>query len=121
LQKKPFIRVEPYEKLFGLTQHSLIRPGPARDWPIRANTHHEQGRSKSANQTGHSPPLPFQASSGHPTQAATQPATPPPQVDAAATEIEITKPRNDKREYRRVVLPNALELLLVSDPDTDKV
>jgi insulysin len=46
---------------------------------------------------------------------------PPPQADAAATEIEITKPRNDKREYRRVVLPNALELLLVSDPDTDKV
>jgi hypothetical protein len=44
-----------------------------------------------------------------------------PQVDGAATEVEITKPRNDKRGYRRVVLTNALECLLVSDPDTDKV
>jgi insulysin len=43
-------------------------------------------------------------------------APPPPTGD-----VEITKPRNDKREYRRVVLPNALECLLISDPDTDKV
>ncbi|KAL5197066.1 hypothetical protein ABZP36_000578 [Zizania latifolia] len=35
-------------------------------------------------------------------------------------DVEITKPRNDRRGYRRVVLPNALECLLVSDPDTDK-
>ncbi|KAF0917133.1 hypothetical protein E2562_016934 [Oryza meyeriana var. granulata] len=28
--------------------------------------------------------------------------------------------RSDKREYRRVVLPNALECLLISDADTDK-
>jgi len=51
-------------------------------------------------------------------------AAPPPAaaVAAAATGgVEITKPRNDKREYRRVVLPNALECLLISDPDTDKV
>lgn len=40
---------------------------------------------------------------------------------AANGEVEITKPRNDKRGYRRVVLPNDLECLLVSDPDTDKV
>lgn len=33
---------------------------------------------------------------------------------------EIVKPRNDKREYRRIVLRNSLEVLLVSDPDTDK-
>ncbi|KAE8651155.1 hypothetical protein Csa_001022 [Cucumis sativus] len=33
---------------------------------------------------------------------------------------EIVKPRNDKREYRRIVLKNSLEVLLVSDPDTDK-
>ncbi|TVU38355.1 hypothetical protein EJB05_11718 [Eragrostis curvula] len=46
---------------------------------------------------------------------------PPPAAHAAAkAEVEITKPRNDKRGYRRVVLPNALECLLVSDPDTDK-
>ncbi|KAF8669312.1 hypothetical protein HU200_051650 [Digitaria exilis] len=44
-------------------------------------------------------------------------AAPPP---PAAGDVEITKPRNDKREYRRVVLPNALECLLISDPDTDK-
>ncbi|KAF0932660.1 hypothetical protein E2562_011962 [Oryza meyeriana var. granulata] len=29
--------------------------------------------------------------------------------------------RSDKREYRRVVLPNVLECLLISDADTDKV
>lgn len=45
-------------------------------------------------------------------------AAPPP---PAAGDVEITKPRNDKRGYRRVVLPNALECLLISDPDTDKV
>ncbi|XP_047064855.1 insulin-degrading enzyme-like 1, peroxisomal [Lolium rigidum] len=38
----------------------------------------------------------------------------------AMVEVEVTKPRNDKRGYRRVVLPNALECLLISDPDTDK-
>lgn len=32
----------------------------------------------------------------------------------------ITKARNDRRQYRRVVLENSLEALLVSDPDTDK-
>lgn len=37
------------------------------------------------------------------------------------SEVEIVKPRNDKREYRRVVLPNSLEVCLISDPDTDKV
>ncbi|KAG8080044.1 hypothetical protein GUJ93_ZPchr0007g4342 [Zizania palustris] len=39
---------------------------------------------------------------------------------AAKGDVEITKPRNDKRGYRRVVLSNALECLLISDPDTDK-
>ena len=34
---------------------------------------------------------------------------------------EIVKARNDKREYKRIVLKNSLEVLLVSDPDTDKV
>uniref|UniRef100_A0ACD5UZH7 Uncharacterized protein n=1 Tax=Avena sativa TaxID=4498 RepID=A0ACD5UZH7_AVESA len=38
----------------------------------------------------------------------------------ANVKVEVTKPRNDKRGYRRVVLPNALECLLISDPDTDK-
>ncbi|KAG5399741.1 hypothetical protein IGI04_014348 [Brassica rapa subsp. trilocularis] len=33
---------------------------------------------------------------------------------------EILKPRTDKREYRRIVLKNSLEVLLISDPETDK-
>ncbi|GAV77761.1 Peptidase_M16 domain-containing protein, partial [Cephalotus follicularis] len=35
-------------------------------------------------------------------------------------EMEIVKPRTDKREYRRIVLTNSLAILLISDPDTDK-
>ncbi|KAK6244176.1 hypothetical protein QUC31_010585 [Theobroma cacao] len=35
-------------------------------------------------------------------------------------DVEIIKPRTDKREYRRIVLRNSLQVLLVSDPDTDK-
>ena len=35
--------------------------------------------------------------------------------------MEIMKPRSDKREYRRIVLDNSLEVLLISDPETDKV
>ncbi|KAK9290443.1 hypothetical protein L1049_008613 [Liquidambar formosana] len=35
-------------------------------------------------------------------------------------EVEIVKPRTDKSEYRRIVLRNSLEVLLISDPDTDK-
>ncbi|KAI4330509.1 hypothetical protein MLD38_028795 [Melastoma candidum] len=34
--------------------------------------------------------------------------------------VEIVKSRFDKREYRRVVLKNSLQVLLISDPDTDK-
>ncbi|GMY19541.1 insulin-degrading enzyme-like 1 peroxisomal [Fagus crenata] len=33
---------------------------------------------------------------------------------------EIVKARSDKREYRRILLKNSLEALLISDPDTDK-
>lgn len=33
---------------------------------------------------------------------------------------EILKARTDTREYRRIVLPNSLQVLLISDPDTDK-
>ncbi|CAL9246036.1 unnamed protein product [Arabidopsis halleri] len=32
----------------------------------------------------------------------------------------ILKARTDKREYRRIVLKNSLEVLLISDPETDK-
>ncbi|XP_077210294.1 insulinase (Peptidase family M16) family protein [Tasmannia lanceolata] len=39
---------------------------------------------------------------------------------AVRTEVEILKPRTDKRQYRRLVLPNSLEVLLISDPETDK-
>ncbi|KAL8489554.1 hypothetical protein ACS0TY_025459 [Phlomoides rotata] len=35
-------------------------------------------------------------------------------------EVEIIKPRNDKREYRRIVLQNNLQVLLISDADSDK-
>lgn len=35
--------------------------------------------------------------------------------------VEITKPRTDTRDYKRIVLPNSLQVLLISDPDTDKV
>ncbi|VFQ78513.1 unnamed protein product [Cuscuta campestris] len=37
-----------------------------------------------------------------------------------ARTVEITKPRSDKREYKRIVLQNSLEVLLISDPETDK-
>jgi len=43
---------------------------------------------------------------------------------AAATggsNVEFIRARSDEREYRRVVLANALEVLVISDPDTDKV
>ncbi|GJZ04975.1 insulin-degrading enzyme-like protein 1, peroxisomal, partial [Tanacetum coccineum] len=33
---------------------------------------------------------------------------------------EIMKPRTDTRDYKRIILPNSLQVLLVSDPDTDK-
>jgi len=36
-------------------------------------------------------------------------------------ETTIVKPRNDDREYKRLLLSNGLQVLLVSDPDTDKV
>ncbi|KAL2535058.1 Zinc-metallopeptidase [Abeliophyllum distichum] len=39
---------------------------------------------------------------------------------AEEVEVEIIKPRNDKREYRRIVLQNNLQVLLISDPETDK-
>ncbi|XP_022766679.1 insulin-degrading enzyme-like 1, peroxisomal isoform X2 [Durio zibethinus] len=35
-------------------------------------------------------------------------------------EVVIVKPRTDERKYRRIVLGNSLQVLLVSDPDTDK-
>ncbi|XVE61130.1 hypothetical protein DITRI_Ditri06bG0014900 [Diplodiscus trichospermus] len=35
-------------------------------------------------------------------------------------EEEIMKPRSDKRDYRRIVLGNSLQVLLISDRDTDK-
>ncbi len=33
---------------------------------------------------------------------------------------EIVKARTDKREYRRILLNNSLQALLISDADTDK-
>ncbi|KAL5226535.1 hypothetical protein ABZP36_014800 [Zizania latifolia] len=43
-----------------------------------------------------------------------------PAAAAVASNVEFIRARSDKREYRRVVLPNALECLLISDADTDK-
>lgn len=34
--------------------------------------------------------------------------------------VEIVKPRIDKRDYKRIVLQNKLQVLLISDPETDK-
>ncbi|XP_019101972.1 PREDICTED: insulin-degrading enzyme-like 1, peroxisomal [Camelina sativa] len=34
--------------------------------------------------------------------------------------VEILKPRTDSRDYRMIVLKNLLQVLLISDPDTDK-
>ncbi|XXG56483.1 hypothetical protein AAC387_Pa03g3878 [Persea americana] len=39
---------------------------------------------------------------------------------ARKEEVEIFKPLTDNRGYRRIVLPNALEVLIITDPDTDK-
>ncbi|KAL8158714.1 hypothetical protein V2J09_000251 [Rumex salicifolius] len=48
-------------------------------------------------------------------------ASVPPQSSSQRDEVcDILKPRNDKREYKRIVLSNCLEVLLISDPDTDK-
>ncbi|KAI3873651.1 hypothetical protein MKW92_023418 [Papaver armeniacum] len=41
-------------------------------------------------------------------------------VGITVEEEVIIKPLTDKREYRRIVLPNSLEVLLISDPETDK-
>ncbi|XP_049354537.1 insulin-degrading enzyme-like 1, peroxisomal [Solanum verrucosum] len=41
-------------------------------------------------------------------------------VGKANEPVEIFKARSDKREYRRIVLQNSLEVLLISDPETDK-
>ncbi|GLT96009.1 hypothetical protein SLE2022_136590 [Rubroshorea leprosula] len=35
-------------------------------------------------------------------------------------DVQILKPRTDNREYRRIVLKNSLQVLLISDPETDK-
>lgn len=42
-------------------------------------------------------------------------------VGKADEPVEIFKARSDKREYRRIVLQNSLEVLLITDPETDKV
>ncbi|XP_019456155.1 PREDICTED: insulin-degrading enzyme-like 1, peroxisomal [Lupinus angustifolius] len=34
--------------------------------------------------------------------------------------VEIVKARTDKRDYKSIILPNSLQLLLIIDPDTDK-
>ncbi|KAK4404869.1 Insulin-degrading enzyme-like 1, peroxisomal [Sesamum angolense] len=41
-------------------------------------------------------------------------------VGGITDEVQIIKPRNDKRDYRRIVLQNNLQVLLISDPETDK-
>ncbi|KAL0453102.1 UNVERIFIED_CONTAM: Insulin-degrading enzyme-like 1, peroxisomal [Sesamum latifolium] len=41
-------------------------------------------------------------------------------VGGITDEVQIIKPRNDKREYRKIVLQNNLQVLLISDSETDK-
>ncbi|XP_075101530.1 insulin-degrading enzyme-like 1, peroxisomal [Nicotiana tabacum] len=41
-------------------------------------------------------------------------------VGTVEESVEIFKARSDKREYRRIVLQNCLEVLLISDPETEK-
>ncbi|KAL1555332.1 Insulin-degrading enzyme-like 1, peroxisomal [Salvia divinorum] len=41
-------------------------------------------------------------------------------LGAIKPEAEIIKPRNDKREYRRILLKNNLQVLIISDAETDK-
>ncbi|KXZ48518.1 hypothetical protein GPECTOR_27g689 [Gonium pectorale] len=47
-----------------------------------------------------------------------QPA--PATASLGATDVVITKSANDDMEYRHLVLPNGLRVLLVSDPTADK-
>jgi len=44
-----------------------------------------------------------------------------PPATGSSSSVEFIRARSDEREYRRVVLANALEVLVISDPDTDKV
>lgn len=48
----------------------------------------------------------------------TQPA--PAGAGPAAADVQIEKSPNDSRDYRYLVLPNELRVLLVSDPNTDR-
>lgn len=41
-------------------------------------------------------------------------------VDDGGETVEILKPRSDRRDYKRLVLHNSLQVLLISDPETDK-
>ena len=43
-----------------------------------------------------------------------------PPATGSSSSVEFIRARSDEREYRRVVLANALEVLVISDPDTDK-
>ncbi|KAL3678033.1 hypothetical protein R1sor_020989 [Riccia sorocarpa] len=42
------------------------------------------------------------------------------EISDAFPDSPILKPRSDKRSYRRILLGNDLQILLVSDPETDK-
>jgi insulysin len=47
-------------------------------------------------------------------------ASAPVHAPSVSHEVVVRKSPNDNRDYRYLVLPNALRVLLVSDPDTDK-
>lgn len=40
--------------------------------------------------------------------------------DVQVSPVEVIKSANDKRFYRHILLPNAMECLLVSDPEAEK-
>jgi hypothetical protein len=42
-------------------------------------------------------------------------------AEVAVDATDVLKPRTDSREYRCVALGNALQALIIGDPETDKV
>lgn len=41
------------------------------------------------------------------------------QAESDVNQIEVVKPDRDDRRYRHIVLPNGLEVVLISDPQTE--
>ncbi|MEM1154905.1 MAG: hypothetical protein AAGI44_12250, partial [Pseudomonadota bacterium] len=46
--------------------------------------------------------------------------TPPPEAPAPAVPLQPVKSPSDEYQYRYLTLPNEMQVLLISDPDTVK-